>query len=202
MQSRGFALVISAPSGTGKSTITKAVLEAESRCVQSVSATTRKPRAGEVDGKDYFFVSLDEFERKKRDGELIEWAEFAGNFYGTPRAFIEKAKAHGDIAVLDIDIQGAAQIRRTMPDAVTILVAPPSLAALEQRLRARKTETEEAIAKRLARVPSELAAAKYYDYLVWNDRVENAVQAILEVIRVESRRISRMDLEGDWLPKM
>ncbi|HNZ38057.1 MAG TPA: guanylate kinase, partial [Candidatus Latescibacteria bacterium] len=178
------------------------VLEAESRCVQSVSATTRKPRAGEVDGKDYFFVSLDEFERKKRDGELIEWAEFAGNFYGTPRAFIEKAKAHGDIAVLDIDIQGAAQIRRTMPDAVTIFVAPPSLAALEQRLRARKTETEEAIARRLARVPSELAAAKYYDYLVWNDRVENAVQAVLEVIRVESRRISRMDLEGDWLPKV
>jgi len=202
MQSRGFALVISAPSGTGKSTITKAVLEAESRSRPSCIISTRKPRAGEVDGKDYFFVSLDEFERKKRDGELIEWAEFAGNFYGTPRAFIEKAKAHGDIAVLDIDIQGAAQIRRTMPDAVTIFVAPPSLAALEQRLRARKTETEEAIARRLARVPSELAAAKYYDYLVWNDRVENAVQAVLEVIRVESRRISRMDLEGDWLPKV
>lgn len=201
MQSRGFALVISAPSGTGKSTITKAILAAEKRCVLSVSATTRKPREGEVNGKDYFFVTPEEFDRKKRDGELVEWAEFAGNFYGTPRAFIEKLKAHCGIPILDIDIQGAAQIRRTMPDAVTVFVAPPSLAALEDRLRARKTETEEAIAKRLGRVPSEIAAARDYDYLVWNDQVDNAVKAVLEIIGVESRRISRMDLEGDWLPK-
>jgi guanylate kinase len=201
MHLRGFALVISAPSGTGKSTITKAVLAAEERCVLSVSATTRQPRAGEVNGKDYFFVSREEFERKQRDGELVEWAEFAGNCYGTPRAFIEKVKAHGGVPILDIDIQGAAQIRRTMPDAVTIFVAPPSFAALEDRLRARKTETEEAITKRLARVPSELAAAKYYDYLVWNDQVDRAVQAVLEIIHVESQRISRMELEGDWLPK-
>jgi len=199
--SRGFALVISAPSGTGKSTITKKVLEADSRCVLSVSATTRAPRQGEVNGKDYFFVTREEFERKQRDGELVEWAEFAGNYYGTPRAFLEKVKAHGGIAILDIDIQGAAQIRRTMPDAVTIFVAPPSLSALEERLRKRGTETEEAVQRRLARVPAEVAAAREYDYLVFNDVVENAVRAIQEIINVESRRTSRMALDGDWLPK-
>jgi len=197
---RGFALVISAPSGTGKSTLTRRVLEAEPRCVVSVSATTRSPREGEVDGRDYFFVTREEFERKKRDGELVEWAEFAGYYYGTPRAFVEKVKEHGGVVILDIDIQGAAQIRRTMPDAVTVFVAPPSLSALEERLRNRRTESEEAICRRLARVPAELAAAREYDYLVWNDVLDEAVKAVLEIIRVESRRILRMDLEGDWLP--
>lgn len=197
---RGFALVISAPSGTGKSTLTRRVLEAEPRCVVSVSATTRSPREGEVDGRDYFFVTREEFERKKRDGELVEWAEFAGYYYGTPRAFVEKVKEHGGVVILDIDIQGAAQIRRTMPDAVTVFVAPPSLSALEERLRNRRTESEEAICRRLARAPAELAAAREYDYLVWNDVLDEAVKAVLEIIRVESRRILRMDLEGDWLP--
>jgi len=196
---RGFALVISAPSGTGKSSITKGVLERDERCVVSVSATTRTPRAGEVTGKDYFFVTREEFERKQRDGELIEWAEFAGNYYGTPRAFVEKVKAHGGVVILDIDIQGAAQIRRTMPDAVMVFVAPPSKHALEQRLRSRGTESEEAIQKRLARVPTELAAAREYDYLVFNDVLGDAVQAVLEIINVESRRTSRMVLDGDWL---
>lgn len=198
---RGFALVISAPSGTGKSSITKGVLERDKRCVLSVSATTRQPRAGEVNGKDYFFVSREEFERKQRDGELVEWTEFAGNFYGTPRAFLEKVKAHGGVAILDIEIQGARQIRRTMPDAVTVFVAPPSMSTLEERLRRRGTETEEAIQKRLARVPLELAAAQEYDYLVYNDALEDAIGAVLEIIDVESRRTSRMILEGDWLDK-
>ena len=198
---RGFALVISAPSGTGKSSITRAVLERNPRCVLSVSATTREPREGEVDGKDYFFVSREEFERKTADGGLIEWAEFAGNYYGTPRAFVEKVKAHGGVVILDIDIQGAAQIRRTMPDAVTVFVAPPTMSSLEERLRSRGTEREEMIQKRLARVPAELAAAKDYAYLVWNDVLEDAIKAVLEIISVELRRTSLMNLDGDWLPK-
>jgi len=199
VQPRGFALVISAPSGTGKSSITKGVLERDRRCVVSVSATTRSPRPGEENGKDYFFVTREEFERKQRDGELVEWAEFAGNYYGTPRAFVEKVKAHGGIVILDIDIQGATQIRRTMPDAVTVFVAPPSKSALEKRLRNRRTESEEAIRRRLARVPAELAAAKEYDYLVYNDVLDDAIEAVLEIIDVESRRTSRMALDGDWL---
>jgi guanylate kinase len=196
---RGFALVISAPSGTGKSSVTKGVLERDKRCVVSVSATTRSPRTGEVNGKDYFFVTREEFERKQRDGELVEWAEFAGNFYGTPRAFVEKIKAHGGVVILDIDIQGAAQIRQTMPDAVTVFIAPPSKRAIEERLRNRKTESEEAIQRRLARVPVELAAAKQYDYLIYNDVLDEAIKAVLEVVDVESRRTSRMILDGDWL---
>ena len=198
---RGFALVISAPSGTGKSTITKLVLEAEERCVMSVSATTRSPRGAEVDGQDYFFVSREEFERKQRDGELIEWAEFAGHYYGTPRDFVERVKAHGGVVMLDIDTQGASQIRRTMPDVVTVFVAPPSMSKLEDRLRSRGTESEEDIQKRLAMAPKELAVAKDYDYLVWNDVLEDAVQAICEIINVESRRTLRMELDGSWLPK-
>ncbi len=200
LKARGFALVISAPSGTGKSSITKAVLAQSERCVLSVSATTRAPRPGEEHGKDYFFVSREEFERMVGDGELIEWAEFAGNYYGTPRAFVEKVKAHGGVVILDIDVQGAMQIRRTMPDAVMVFVAPPSKSALEARLRNRGTESEEAIQKRLARMPDELATAKHYDYLIWNDVLEDAVRHIMDVIEVELRRTSRIDLEGDWLP--
>jgi guanylate kinase len=200
-ETRGFALVISAPSGTGKSSITKAVLAANDRCVLSVSATTRTPREGETDGTDYFFDTREEFERKMRDGELIEYAEFAGNYYGTPRTFVEKVKAHGGVVILDIDIQGAAQIRRTMPDAVTVFVAPPTRSAIEARLRGRGTEAEEMIEKRLARVPEELAAARDYDYLVWNDVLEDAVDAVLEIISVESRRVSLIDMDGDWLPE-
>ena len=198
---RGLALVISAPSGTGKSSITKGVLAANKRCVMSVSCTTRPPREGEQDGIDYFFVSREEFDQKTRDGELVEWAEFAGNCYGTPRVFVERVKAHGGVVILDIDIQGATQIRRTMPEAVMLFVAPPSRSAIEQRLRDRGTETEEAIRSRLSRIPEELTAAKDYDYLVWNDVLEDAVKHVLEIIDVESRRTSRMDLDGDWLPE-
>jgi guanylate kinase len=201
VQPLGFSLVISAPSGTGKSSITKGVLEASERCVLSVSATTRLPRDGEVDGKDYFFVSHEEFKRMDIDGELVESAEFAGNNYGTPRTFLEKVKAHGGVPLLDIDVQGATQIRRTMPDAVTVFVAPPSLSSLEKRLRGRGTESEEAIQKRLSRIPEELAAASSYDYLVWNDVLEDAIQSVLDIINVESQRTSRMDLEGAWLPE-
>lgn len=200
LKARGFALVISAPSGTGKSSITKAVLAQSELCVLSVSATTRAPRPGEEHGKDYFFVSREEFERMVRDGELIEWAEFAENSYGTPRAFVEKVKAHGGVVILDIDVQGAIQIRQTMPDAVMVFVAPPSKSALETRLRNRRTESEEAIRKRLARMPEELATAKHYDYLIWNDVLEDAVRHVLDVIEVELRRTSRINLEGDWLP--
>jgi guanylate kinase len=198
---RGFALVISAPSGTGKSSITRGVLKACERCVLSVSATTRSPREGEVDSTDYFFVSREKFEHMAKNGELIEWAEFAGNYYGTPRAFVEKVKAHGGVVILDIEVQGAAQIRRTMPDAVSVFIAPPSRSTAEQRLRNRGTESEEAIQRRLARMPEELAAAKDYDYLVWNEGLESAIEDVLRIIDVESRRTSRMDLHGDWLPE-
>jgi guanylate kinase len=169
--------------------------------MMSVSMTTREPRPGEIDGKDYFFVTRDEFEQKVRDGELIEWAEFAGNYYGTPRAFIEKVKAHGGVVMLDIETQGAAQIRRTMPDVVAVFVAPPSMAKLEKRLRDRGTNTEEDIQKRLAVVPDELAAAKDYDYLIWNDVLEDAISQVMQAIEVESSRTTRMDMDGDWLPK-
>jgi guanylate kinase len=167
----------------------------------SVSATTRPIRPGEVDGKDYFFRTEDEFQRMQRDGELVESAEFAGNHYGTPRAFVEREIAHGRVVILDIDVQGATQFRATMPGAVMLFLAPPSIATVEKRLRERGTESKEALKQRLARIPDELAHAKFYDYLVINDQLDTAIAAALEIVDSEWRRTSRMNLVGDWCPK-
>jgi len=154
----------------------------------SVSATTRKPRPGEVDGREYFFVDREEFQRMLHDGELLEHAEYVGNCYGTPRGPIDEKTSQGCDVILDIEVQGAFQVKAKMPEAVSIFIAPPSIEELEKRLRGRSTETEEKIAGRLETAKRELRLADTYDYKVVNDDVSRAVAELLHIIEKESPR--------------
>lgn len=178
---RGRLIVVSGPTASGKSTLWRRLVQRPGVAF-SVSATTRPPRAGETDGQDYFFITPEEFERRAGAGEFLEWARVHGRFYGTPRAGVEAALATGRDVVLEIDVQGAAQIRRSGLPAVSIFVMPPSYEVLEQRLRARGTEDESEIQRRLTVVRSEMAEAPHYDHQVVNDdlnRMVAEVEAIL-----------------------
>ena len=177
----GRLIVVSGPTASGKSTLWRRLVQRPGVAF-SVSATTRPPRAGETDGQDYFFITPEEFERRAGAGEFLEWARVHGRFYGTPRAGVEAALATGRDVVLEIDVQGAAQIRRSGLPAVSIFVMPPSYEVLEQRLRARGTEDESEIQRRLTVVRSEMAEAPHYDHQVVNDdlnRMVAEVEAIL-----------------------
>ncbi|CUT00338.1 guanylate kinase [Candidatus Kryptonium thompsonii] len=161
---RGKLIVVSAPSGSGKTTIAKKILEKFPFMKFSVSATTRPKRNGEVDGKDYFFLSREEFEKKIQNGELLEWEEIYGNYYGTLKSVVESALKNGDILVFDVDVNGAISIKEKFPeDSVLIFIKPPNMETLKERLKRRKTESEEQIKRRLERVPMELEKAKYFD---------------------------------------
>lgn len=174
---RGRLIVVSGPTASGKSTLWRRLVERPDVCF-SVSATTRPPRAGEVDGRDYWFVSPAEFERRVAAGEFLEWATVHGRRYGTLRAEVERALAAGKDLVLEIDVQGAAQIRASGFEAISIFVEPPSLAVLEARLRARGTEDEAEIQRRLAIVRTEMAEARHYDHRVVNDDLERMVAQV------------------------
>ena len=166
---RGVLFVFSGPSGVGKGTLkAKLFEEFADRIVYSVSATTRGPREGEVDGKDYFFISRQEFERRVKNNEFLEHAEFAGNCYGTPRAYVEKLLDSGMNVVLEIDVQGALQVMKSMPECVSVFILPPSFEELEHRLRGRGTETEEKVRERLETAKRELPYAPQYDYQIVN----------------------------------
>ena len=182
MQKKGKLVVISGPSGVGKSTVIAKAIEGAENVRFSVSATTRAPRPGEENGREYFFVDREEFERMILDGELLEHAEFAGNCYGTPRAQVLRAVEEGDILILDIEVQGAAQVKEAYPEAVTVFVLPPSLEELERRLSSRGTETPEKIALRLETARREIPLAASYDYQIVNDDVEIAASAMREII--------------------
>ncbi len=190
--SEGILLVLSAPSGCGKTTILKQVMAGLPGLVFSVSHTTRPPRPGEKGGRDYHFVSRREFEaiRDREPPGFLEWAEVHGNLYGTSREEVGRLRTRGLDVVLDIDVQGAAQIRRSC-DPVTVFIAPPSLAELERRLRGRGTEAEETIALRLANARREMQAMADYDYLVVNDDLEVAVDALRSIIVAERCRRRR-----------
>ncbi len=168
-------LIICAVSGTGKSTIARHLLDRYPRLRLSVSHTTRAPRAHEVDGVHYHFTSRVEFERLSADDAFAEWAEYAGNLYGTARSMIDGAARDGVDLLYDIDVVGAANLKRAYPDALTCFVLPPSWAEVERRLRARGTETEASIARRLAAGRRELEAARTFDYLVLNEQLDAAV---------------------------
>lgn len=170
--------VISGSSGVGKGTVIKSLLSKHDNIKLSISYTTRSPRNGEIDGVNYFFRTKDEFMKAVENDEFLEWAEFSGNCYGTKRSFVEKSLARGEHVLLEIDTQGALQIKEKMPEAVLLFIAPPSYKELEARLRGRKTETEEAIQKRLNFVALEKENSKYFDYIIVNDTVENAVREI------------------------
>ena len=180
---RGVLFVFSGPSGVGKGTLkAKLFEEFADQIAYSVSATTRGPRAGEVDGKDYFFISRQEFERRVKNNEFLEHAEFAGNCYGTPRAYVEKLLDSGMNVVLEIDVQGALQVMKSMPECVSVFILPPSFEELEHRLRGRGTETEEKVRERLETAKRELPYAPQYDYQIVNGGdIEAAYQSLRDV---------------------
>lgn len=189
--SRGLLLVVSAPSAGGKGTILKELFKRDGNLRMSVSATTRSPREGEEHGKHYYFMSREEFQGLIDSGKMLEYAEYVGNMYGTPRGPVEQWLSEGHDVVLEIEVQGGAQIKRLAPDCVSIFIVPPSLEVLEKRLRGRGTEEEQTIKRRLETARGELAQAENYDYVVVNDRLEDAVDDMQAILRSEKLRYTR-----------
>ena len=186
-----FPLVLSSPSGAGKSTIAKALLSARESLAYSISATTRPPRPGEVDGRDYHFVSAEEFERRVRAGDFVEWARYSGHLYGTLKSEIDAILASGRHAVLDIEIEGARNVRRLYPDAVLVFVAPPSAQELLRRLGGTDGTRAASLVPRLRRAVEELQEAAKYDYVVINVDRTDAVAAVAAILDAESKRPRR-----------
>ena len=192
MTKRGLLIVLSGPSGVGKGTVRAAIFaKGEQKFVYSISATTRSPRTGETDGVDYFFKTREEFEQMIQNKQLLEYAEYVGNYYGTPLEYVENTLATGKDVFLEIDVQGAIQVRELMPEGVFIFLTPPDLNELESRIVNRGTDSDEVIAKRMKTAREELELMKYYDYSVVNDTVDNAVQKIEAIIQTEHLRIIR-----------
>ena len=183
MSNRGCILVVSGPSGVGKGTVCKELLRRNPEIVPSVSATTRAPRAGEVEGKNYFFVSNETYDRMVAEGAFLEHFEIYGNRYGTPRAFVENAYREGKTVLLEIDVQGALRVKELMPESTLIFLLPPDEEALYARLKGRQSETEESLARRLSSAKSEIGQRERYDYCIVNDTVERCVQEIEIIIR-------------------
>ncbi len=192
MNKRGMLIILSGPSGCGKGTVLKALLSKRNDTVVSVSVTTRSPRPGEEDGVHYFFRSRADFEQMIENGELLEYAEYNGNYYGTPLPPMEAWLDAGKNVVLEIEVQGAEKVMQKLPEAVSMFIIPPSMENLEKRLRGRGTETEEVIVGRLAAAKREFAAARLYQYIVCNDEIENAVEQIETILKAETMRYERM----------
>ncbi len=174
----GRLIVLTGPSGVGKGTLMRSLLERHPDLYYSVSATTRSPRPGEIDGKNYYFISRSKFEQLVAEGEFLEWAEFAGNYYGTPREGVLNQIHSGRLVVLEIDLEGARQIRVSFPIALRIFILPPSFDELEKRIRDRAQDSEEAIARRLRRAQEEIRAADEFDIKIVNDDFETALNDI------------------------
>lgn len=178
MKTEGLLVVISGFSGAGKGTIVKELLRRHDCYRLSISATTRKPRAGEEDGREYFFVSKEQFEKLIAEEGLIEYASYVGNYYGTPRAYVEEQRRAGKDILLEIEIQGALKVREKFPEAILIFITPPDAETLKKRLIGRGTETEEQISARLSRAAEESSFMKDYDYLIINDDLDTAVEEL------------------------
>ncbi len=190
-QPAGNVFLITAPSGAGKSSLVNALLENDAGLQLSVSCTTRAPRDGEIDGRDYYFTTESEFMRMRQDNELLEWAQVHDNFYGTPRAPLAKALELGRDVLLEIDWQGAAQIRQLLVGVTGIFILPPSIDALESRLRARGKDSDDVIAKRMAAANSEIAHAHEFEYVIINQEFTVALQQLEQIVSSARLRYAR-----------
>ncbi|MFQ5490025.1 MAG: guanylate kinase [Phycisphaerae bacterium] len=191
---RGVLVVISGPSGTGKTSICEALLARDSRAIWSVSATTRPPRSGETSGSSYEYISRDEFEARRSRGEFLEWAEYVGHLYGTPAEPVRRAVASGQDVIMEIDVQGGAQVAKKVPESVRIFVLPPTMESLQARLEGRQTESAEQLAKRLAAADGEIGFARdsgSYRHFVVNDVLEATVAEIAGIIESERETYSQ-----------
>ena len=203
LNDRGLLVVISGPSGVGKGTVRKALFEMpKHNLTYSVSMTTRAKRPGEIDGIDYYFVSREEFLKRASEGKFLEHAEFVGNYYGTPLDKVNERLEDGQEVVLEIEVEGALQVKKKVPDCVMIFIVPPGKEALYQRLRKRGTESEDVIQQRIEKANREFKLAKYYDYIVVNDEVSKAADRIMAIIRAEHAKTARsihkyMELIGE-----
>lgn len=192
LNDRGLLIVISGPSGVGKGTVRKALFQMTNHdLTYSVSMTTRQPRPGEIDGVDYYFVTKEEFLKRISENKFLEWAEFVGNYYGTPLDKVEEQLDNGKEVVLEIEVEGALQVRQKAPDAVFIFIVPPGKKALYERLIKRGTDSPEMIKKRMEKADREFVLAHKYDYIVVNDDVNNAADRIMAIVRAEHAKTER-----------
>lgn len=193
MSERGLLIVFSGPSGVGKGTVRQEIFSTpDHKFEYSVSMTTRAQRPGEVDGKDYFFRSREEFEELIRNGQMLEYAEYVGNYYGTPLTYVNETLDKGVDVFLEIEVQGALQVKKKVPDAVFIFLTPPDLNELQERLVGRGTDSEEVIAQRIERAREEIALMSEYDYAIVNDEVPLAAERVKLVIEAEHFRVDRV----------
>ena len=188
MMNKGVVFIVSGPSGVGKGTVLNKVFSILDNCWFSISATTRQPRPGEADGVHYHFISVEQFREWIENGEFLEYAQYVGNYYGTPVTPILEHVDQGCNVFLDIEVQGSEQVSRKMPEAISIFIVPPSLEALAERLRGRQTESEEKIAERLRRAEEEIALAPQYDHTVVNDDLDTAVAEVISIVTGERLR--------------
>ena len=193
MTERGLLIVFSGPSGVGKGTVRKEIFESsDNKFEYSVSMTTRPQRPGEVDGVDYFFRTRDEFEELIRQGQMLEYAEYVGNYYGTPLTYVNETLDRGVDVFLEIEVQGALQVKQKVPDGVFIFLTPPDLEELQERLVGRGTDSSEVIAQRIERAKEEIALMREYDYAVVNDQVSLAAERVKRIIEAEHFRVDRV----------
>ncbi len=174
-------MIVSGPSGVGKGTIVKTIINRREDVVESVSCTTRPPRAGEIDGKHYFFISREEFERRIAENGFLEYDEHFGNIYGTPRSFVEKTLKDKSI-IMEIDVEGGLEVKKRYPEVILVMVVPPSMEELKRRLRGRDSESEEQIENRLSRIEYEYSKKDLYDYIIVNDDLETAISEVEGII--------------------
>lgn len=200
---KGLLIVLSGPSGVGKGTVCSALRKQMANLVYSVSATTRKPRQGEVEGVNYFFKSKETFLNMIEQNELLEWAEYVGNYYGTPREFVNRTLDEGKDIILEIEVQGALKVKETFPEGIFIFLMPPSLGELKSRIVGRGTESDDTINDRMSVAVEEINLMRHYDYAVVNDQIECACERIRSIITAEHCRRERvLPILNHWLKEV